>query len=351
MVGRSRLYVNGRVKMRVGTNVILLLGGFISLSGCSDSDSDITGLDIIPPEDGVLFINEIMPGNDGVIADENAESDDWFEVFNSTSEPVDIGGMYVTDDLTLPIGEWWQIPDTDPSATVIPPGGHLVLWADGQPGQGALHVDFKLSGSGESIGLVDSDGATTLDAFTFSAISTDVSYGRWPDGSDTWQAFDPATPGGSNSFVSPTLYLNEFLADNDSTGFADDAGEFEDWIEIYNSGTESIDIGGMYVTDDLTDLTKSQIPTTDAGSTTIQPGGFLIIWADDDPEQGVLHLDWKLSGDGEEIGLVAPNGTGLVVVDGFSFDAQTEGVSQGRSPDGGDIWVPFVQPTPGATNG
>ncbi len=75
MVGRSRLYVNGRVKMRVGTNVILLLGGFISLSGCSDSDSDITGLDIIPPEDGVLFINEIMPGNDGVIADENAESD------------------------------------------------------------------------------------------------------------------------------------------------------------------------------------------------------------------------------------------------------------------------------------
>lgn len=318
--------------------------------GCG-ADEGVLGLDIDSPDDVVLFLNEIMPGNDGAITDEHGESDDWFEIFNSASEPVDIGGMYVTDDLTLPVGDWWQIPDTDASATTIPAGGYLVLWADGQPDQGALHVDFRLSGTGESIGLMDSDGATTLDVSTFPAQATDVSYGRLPDGADSWQQFEAATPGGSNSFVAPTLHINEFVADNDSTGFADENGETDDWIEIYNSGSEAINIGGMYATDDLDDPTKILIPNTDAAATTIQPGGFLILWADNDPEQGVLHLDWKLSGDGEEIGLVAPNGSGFVLIDSVTFDVQTEGVSRGRNPDGSDTWEFFDTPTPGASNG
>jgi len=320
------------------------------VSGCG-SDEDVLGLDIDSPDDVVLFLNEIMPGNDGVITDENGESDDWFEIYNSASEPVDIGGMYVTDDLTLSVEDWWQIPDTDANATTIPAGGYLVLWADGQPDQGALHVDFRLSATGESIGLADSDGATTLDISTYPALGADVSYGRIPDGTDAWQQFEAATPGGSNSFVAPTLLLNEFVADNDSTGFADEAGETDDWIEIYNSGSESIDIGGMYITDDLSNLRKALIPATDAATTTIQPGGFLILWADNDPEQGVLHLDWKLSGDGEDIGLVAPNGSGIVLIDSVTFDLQTEGVSQGRDPDGSDTWMFFDAPTPGASNG
>lgn len=337
--------------MNTRTGEILLLAGLISLSGCSDSGSDITGLDPVPDETGILVINEIMPGNDGAIADDHGEFDDWFELFNTTAESVDIGGMYLTDDTDLSIGEWWRVPDTDPSVTTIPPGGYLVLWADGQPDQGPLHLDFKLGASGESIGLVDTDGETVVNAYTYPALAAEVSYGRIPDGSDVWQVFETATPGGDNSFVSPTLVINEFLADNDSTSYVDEAGETDDWIEIFNTGTEAIDIGGMYVTDDLTNPTKTQIPSTDPGATTVEPGEFLILWADNDPEQGILHLDWKLSGDGEDIGLVVQNGSGLVIVDAVTFEAQTEGVSQGRSPDGGDTWASFDQPTPGATNG
>ncbi len=329
-------------------NTPILLG--LLLTFACGTDEGVTGLDISAPVDGVVFINEIMMANDGVLADDNGEFDDWFEIFNSGSEAIDIGGMYVTDDLTLSVGDWWQIPDSDPSATTIPAGGYLVLWADGQTGQGVLHLDFRLSGTGESIGLVDSDGAT-LDATTYPAQTTDMAFGRIPDGSDFWQQIDPATPGGSNSFIAPTLHINEFLADNDSTGFADEVGETDDWIEIYNSGSEAINIGGMYVTDDLNDPTKFLIPNTDAATTTIQPGGFLILWADKDPEQGVLHLDWKLSGDGEEIGLVAPNGNGIVLLDSVTFDVQTEGVSRGRSSDGSDTWESFGAPTPGTSNG
>ncbi|MDA3814559.1 MAG: lamin tail domain-containing protein, partial [Candidatus Cloacimonetes bacterium] len=74
------------------------------------------------------------------------------------------------------------------------------------------------------------------------------------------------------------LVINEFLASNDF-GAVDENGDHEDWIEIYNAGDEAIDIGGMYVTDNLEELMTSEIPTTDPTLTTIEPGGFLVLWA------------------------------------------------------------------------
>jgi len=94
---------------------------------------------------------------------------------------------------------------------------------------------------------------------------------------------------------------------------------------------------------------NSQIPTTFPDSTTINPGEYLIIWADKEPEQGILHLDdVKLSGDGEDIGLTAADGT--TIIDSYTFGAQTTDVSEGRLPDGTDIWEFFTVPTPGASN-
>ena len=84
----------------------------------------------------------------------------------------------------------------------------------------------------------------------------------------------------------PTLYINEFMASND-TYWADDSGAFDDWIEIYNPGTDSVDIGGLWLTDDLTDPASHQIPDTAAAITTIPPGGFLVLWADKESEQEI----------------------------------------------------------------
>jgi large repetitive protein len=144
------------------------------------------------------------------------------------------------------------------------------------------------------------------------------------------------------------LVINEFMASNDAA-YADEHGDFDDWIEIYNAGDEAIDIGGMYFTDDLEDLMNSEIPNTYPDSTTINPGEYLIIWADKEPEQGVLHLeDVKLSGDGEAIGFTAADGT--TIIDSYTFGAQTEDISEGRMPDGGTTWQFFDVPTPGAAN-
>ncbi len=148
-------------------------------------------------------------------------------------------------------------------------------------------------------------------------------------------------------FVPPVIFINEFLASNDSC-CTDENGEFDDWIEIYNPGLEAIDIGGMYISDDAAEPTVWQIPDTAPDTTTIQPGGFLVLWADKEPEQGVLHVNIKLGSGGEDAVLTAPNGT--TTIDSYTFGAQTTDVSMGRQPDGSDNWITFDSPTPGASN-
>ncbi|MBT3317132.1 lamin tail domain-containing protein [bacterium] len=117
------------------------------------------------------------------------------EIYNATDEAVDVGGYYITDDLE--VYDEWQIPTGD-AATIIPAGGYLVLFADEEPEQGALHVNIKLSGGGEAIGLYNADGVT-IDEYTFGEQVTDVSEGRETDGALTWVNFVVPTPGATNN--------------------------------------------------------------------------------------------------------------------------------------------------------
>ncbi len=289
-----------------------------------------------------LYINEFLASNDSCLADEYGEYDDWIEIYNPGPNPVDIGGMYITDDLTNPTA--WQIPTTAPDSTTIPPGGFLLLWADKQPEQGVLHVKIKLSSGGEQIGLYASDG-TVIDTLTFGPQTTDISSGRYPDGTDNWMTFDNPTPRYTNRPI--PIIVNEFMASNDSC-CPDEYGEYDDWIELFNAGTSPVDIGGMYITDDLTNPTIWQIPATAPDTTTILPGQFLVLWADKQPEQGVLHVKIKLSSGGEQIGLFASDGT--TPVDTLTFGPQATDTSYGRIRDGQNCWVFFSQPTIGAPN-
>jgi CotH protein/lamin tail-like protein/chitobiase/beta-hexosaminidase-like protein/type IX secretion system substrate protein len=143
------------------------------------------------------------------------------------------------------------------------------------------------------------------------------------------------------------LSINEIMASNTSF-ITDDAGEYDDWIEIYNGGSQTIVLAGYYLSDDLTDPLKWQIPPDNPTFTTIEAGGFLILWADNDPEQGPHHLDFKLSGSGEDLILTHPNG--VDVLDQISFSNQIADISYGRSTDGGIDFQLFSNPTPGASN-
>ncbi|MFC1552638.1 CotH kinase family protein [Candidatus Latescibacterota bacterium] len=153
--------------------------------------------------------------------------------------------------------------------------------------------------------------------------------------------------GKQKTFTSGPIVINEFLALNNSL-YCDEFGEFDDWVELYNPGNLPYDVGGMYLTDDLSVPGKWQIPSTDPSITTIDPGAFLILWLDGNPEQGSLHLDLKLSGAGEQIGLFLPDR--ITPVDSLTFGTQTENVSFGRSSDGMESRSFFANPTPGLNN-
>jgi len=142
----------------------------------------------------------------------------------------------------------------------------------------------------------------------------------------------------------PLLFINEFMASNDST-IADEYGEYDDWIEIYNGDENSVWLGDKYLSDNLQNSDKWQLPDI-----TLESGDFLLIWADNDDEQGENHTNFKLDQDGEEIGIFDAEITGYHLLDSIVFGPQATDISYGRNPDGGDNWFFYNDPTPGFSN-
>jgi hypothetical protein len=143
-----------------------------------------------------------------------------------------------------------------------------------------------------------------------------------------------------------TLVINEFMADNASV-IADESGKYEDWIEIFNYGNAPVDIGGCFFTDDFDEPRLFKIRQGN-DSTIIQPGSYLLLWADDDWEEGIYHLEFKLSRQGEQIAIFDTDGSTLI--DSVSFGMQLPDVSYGRLMDNDTSWVNFDAPTPGSSN-
>jgi len=150
------------------------------------------------PEQNIA-INEFMADNDNVVEDEVGEYDDWLELYNWNEDDLDISGYYLSDDQANP--EKWQIPE----GTVIAANGFLCFWADEDQEQGEYHTNFKLSASGETIILSDPFG-NVMDEINYIAQETDVSYGRYPDGTGD---FIPMTA----SFMAPNL---DGITENDN---------------------------------------------------------------------------------------------------------------------------------------
>jgi hypothetical protein len=147
-----------------------------------------------------VFINEWMASNTRTIADLSSGTpkyNDWFELYNPATNAVSISGYFLTDILSDKFQ--YQIP----AGYSIPAGGHLLVWADGSPGQNStnsadLHVNFQLSKSGEAIGLFAVDG-TQIDAVTFGPQTSDVSEGRCPEGTTNTITMPVPTPRAANS--------------------------------------------------------------------------------------------------------------------------------------------------------
>ena len=105
--------------------------------------------------------------------------------------------------------------------------------------------------------------------------------------------------------ASEPVFISEFLAKN-ATGLQDEDGDYSDWIEICNSSTNTVNLGGWFLTDSAGDLTKWRFP-----STNVPPSGFQLVFASGKNRAvpGLpLHANSSLSADGEYLALVKPDG-------------------------------------------
>ncbi|HMS16009.1 MAG TPA: CotH kinase family protein, partial [Planctomycetota bacterium] len=216
---------------------------------------------------------------------------------------------------------------------------------------GAISSGFQLAMTATSPGTIlftldGSDprlpgGAISSSAWTYSAPVAFPGFvsrvrARLKNGNE-WSALVDAT------FSSESVLIGEFLARN-TTGIMDNMGEREDWIEIHNPTTASVDLSGCFLTDNIQQPTKWAFPQ----GTTLSAGGRLIVWADDQVAQGPLHANFKLSASGEQVWLFLPDG--ITVLDGIIFGPQMDDISLGRLPDGEGAWVSLLDPTPGLPN-
>lgn len=143
----------------------------------------------------------------------------------------------------------------------------------------------------------------------------------------------------------PQLFINELIGDNDTT-IADEYGGYDNWLEIYNADSQPVWLGDKYLSDNLDDPNKWDLPDVTMG-----PGEFLLIWADGEPDQGPFHANFKLNDEGEELGIFDNETTGYFLIDSVSWGMQTIDISYGREHDGQFPWVFFTHPTPGYSNG
>ncbi len=140
----------------------------------------------------------------------------------------------------------------------------------------------------------------------------------------------------------PSLYINEFMASNSSLLFNGEAEEFTpDWIELYNATDQPIQLMGMQITDDIEGDERHTL-----GDLIVGPRGYLVLFADGDPEAGDKHLDFKLDVDGETIGLYDVDGRPL---DRVEYTDMMSDMVGARIPDGGTLQS-SMDPTPGSTN-
>ncbi len=122
------------------------------------------------------------------------------------------------------------------------------------------------------------------------------------------------------------VVINELMADNE-IAIADADNEFDDWLELYNVTSVAIDLTGWTLTDDINELAKYTVPS----GTILEPNSYLVIWADDDEEQGDLHAGFKLSADGETLYLLNNN---QELVNDITFSIATTDLSYSRVPNG-----------------
>ena len=304
--------------------------------------------------EGALIINEVCPDPLSGYRDADGELCDWIELYNTTGMPISLDNYALSDKENNPLK--WRFPE---GAMVAPYGYYIVYCSGKEVAAGPTdvpHTNFRLSAEHDVVVLSDSRGRM-VDRVTIDNIPEDASYAREADGDfaihmrPTPQL--PNTEEGANRMdvylrmLNETgVYITEVMASNDSVETVKGA-PYVDWVEIYNSSAEWVDLSGYGLSDSIGRARKWQFPE----GTTIGPGEYLIIWCDGDLTANTAatpHTSYKIAKSGSEILVLAdPEGR---ILDKVVLPVIPTNVSYGRTT-GLEGFFYYDVATPGAQNG
>ena len=187
-----------RAEISLPTEDINLIATFTPLTNSEKTTEGITP----------VRINEVSGSNDSYI-DEYGKKGDWLELYNITSEPIDVEGMYLTDNLEKPTK--YQITKGNTRAnTIIPAHGHLIIWCDNkrETSDNGLHANFKIDGDGGVLSLTAAD-RSWQDIMVYEAHDARTTVGRYPDGTADVYALSQPTISKSNIKTSYMTTVNQ----------------------------------------------------------------------------------------------------------------------------------------------
>lgn len=301
-----------------------------------------------------LWLNELQAQNTVGITDNFGEHEPWIELYNAGTNTLNLEGYFLANNYDSNLMQWPFPPGSSVAA-----GAFKIIWADGEPAETVgtdLHTGFRLNGTTGSVALVRLVGSQPqiTDYLTYANLGPALSYGDFPDGQPfARRIFQSVTPGANNAARNVSVFINEWMASNTNT-LADPSEfpnlAFDDWFELYNPGPDAVDLGGYWLTDNLSNPRGFQVPSN--GVYVVQPAGFLLVWADEDSAVNSsnlvdLHVNFRLNAGREDIGLFAPD---LTLIDSVRFTNQVSNVSQGRFADGASAIYSMTTPTPRLPN-
>jgi hypothetical protein len=162
-----------------------------------------------------VVINEFMASNKTAVQDQDGEYDDWIELYNNSSETIDLSGYFLSDKSDN-LNKWAL-----PEGTLIAGEDYLIVWADENGSEEGLHANFKIAKSGEQLYLLTPEGLIA-DEVVFAEQETDMAYAR--------------VPNGTGDFV---IQAHSFAANNDSFSTAENLPDSA-WIIYPNPASEYI---------------------------------------------------------------------------------------------------------------
>ncbi len=304
-------------------------------------------------EGGTLVINEVCPDPKIGIPDQDGEIVDWLELRNNSNQPINLSNYYLSDKENKPLK--WRFPEN----AYIPAGGYYLVYCSGKDlmqQNGIPHTNFSISAEMETLVLSDTYGRM-IDRFSVENVPEDFSVGRTNSGEMV--LFQLSTPGYSNDAIGQAnadalfraynytgVYITEVLASNDVIAVGE-AARLTDYVELYNSSSQTVDLSGYGLSDSLKRPRRWQFPQ----GAVIEPGQYMVVYLDGTPEASTAtehHTNFSLTRNGgETISFCDPTGR---VLDRLPLSLIPTDHSYGRTLGQNEFFY-YDNPTPGQANG